>query len=175
MSLVGSEMCIIDGKVCISSAGIKTVLGIHRNTLQNYVKQGLEREQIGWYQLLSVIQFMAEKKGASAGDGEESLAQMKLRYEALLKKEQAEAATLKNEVERGEYIRRTDAVGDMQRFFVTLRRSLTGVSRKIATEVAPYVTPEQARQIEQNIADVVHGVLLQMSVRGVYDAKKASK
>ncbi|EJW16914.1 hypothetical protein PAV_1c08990 [Paenibacillus alvei DSM 29] len=97
---------------------------------------------------------------------------MKLRYEALLKKEQAEAATLRNEVERGEYIRRDEAIGDLQRFFVILRRSLTGFSRKVATEIAPYVSPEQARQIEQNIADVVHGVLLQMSVRGVYDAKK---
>ncbi|CAH8719716.1 hypothetical protein [Paenibacillus melissococcoides] len=53
---------VIDGKVCISSAGIKTVWGFTGMTLQNYVKQGLEREQIGWYQLLSVIQFMAEKK-----------------------------------------------------------------------------------------------------------------
>ncbi|MCY9543267.1 hypothetical protein M5X00_17660 [Paenibacillus alvei] len=162
----------IDGKVCISSKGVQTVLGIHRNTLNNYVKQGLERVQTGWFELTAVIEFMAEKKGADSEDGEESLAQMKLRYEALLKKEQAEAATLRNEVERGEYIRRDEAIGDLQRFFVILRRSLTGFSRKVATEIAPYVSPEQARQIEQNIADVVHGVLLQMSVRGVYDAKK---
>ncbi|EPY07431.1 hypothetical protein PAALTS15_09910 [Paenibacillus alvei TS-15] len=166
---------VINDKVCISSKGIQTVLGIHRNTLQNYVKQGLERVQTGWFELTAVIDFMAEKKGADSEDGEESLAQMKLRYEALLKKEQAEAATLKNEVERGEFIRRDDAVADMQRFFVTLRRSMAGFSRKIANEIAPYVAPEQARQIEQNITDVTHGVLLQMSVRGVYDAKKQAK
>lgn len=165
----------INGKICISSKGVQTVLGIHRNTLRNYTLAGLEKVQTGWFELTAVIDFMAKKEGATANDGEESLAQMKLRYEALLKKEQAEAATLKNEVERGEYIRRTEAVGDLQRFFVTLRRSMTGFSRKIATEVAPYVTPEQARQIEQSITDIVHGVLLQMSVRGVYDAKKANK
>ncbi|WII39687.1 hypothetical protein [Paenibacillus thiaminolyticus] len=163
----------INGKICISSKGVQTVLGIHRNTLRNYTNAGLEKVQTGWFELTAVINFMAEKKGAAANDEEESFAQMKLRYEAMLKKEQAEAATLKNEIERGEYIRRSDAVGDLQRFFVTLRRSLTGVSRKIATEIAPYVTPEQARQIEQNITDIVHGVLLQMSVRGVYDAKKS--
>ncbi|TDL58316.1 hypothetical protein E2R60_05080 [Paenibacillus dendritiformis] len=100
---------------------------------------------------------------------------MKLRYEAMLKKEQAEAATLKNEIERGEYIRREAAISDMQRFFVILRRSMAGFSRKIATEIAPYVTPEQARQIEQNVADVTNGVLRQMSVKGVYDAKKEAK
>ncbi|MDG0871037.1 hypothetical protein L5D93_00240 [Paenibacillus thiaminolyticus] len=107
----------INGKICISSKGVQTVLGIHRNTLRNYTNAGLEKVQTGWFELAAVINFMAEKKGAVANDEEESFAQMKLRYEAMLKKEQAEAATLKNEIERGEYIRRSDAVGDLQRFF----------------------------------------------------------
>ncbi|TGV30730.1 hypothetical protein EN829_035855 [Mesorhizobium sp. M00.F.Ca.ET.186.01.1.1] len=97
---------------------------------------------------------------------------MKLRYEAELKREQAAAATLKNAISNGEYVKRDDVVSELQRFFVTLRRSMQGYSRKVAMEIAPYVDPDQVRIIEQNITDTTNAVLLQLSVRGVYDAKK---
>ncbi|RNB72206.1 hypothetical protein EDM58_21925 [Brevibacillus panacihumi] len=101
-----------------------------------------------------------------------TLAQQKLFYEAKLKEQQTEAATLKNAIAKGEYIKRDDVVAELQRFFTTLKRSMSGFSRKIAMEVAPYVEPEQVRLIEQNITDTTNAVLQQMSVRGVYDAKK---
>ena len=63
-------------------------------------------------------------------------------------------------------------MSELQRFFISLRRSMSGFSRKIAMEVAPYVEPDQVRLIEQSISDTTNAVLLQLSVRGVYDAKK---
>lgn len=128
--------------------------------------------QTGWYELKEVIRFRAEREGAKGSTDGESLAQLKLRYEAELKREQAEAATLKNAIAKGEYIRRDDVVSELQRFFVTLRRSMTGFSRKVAIEVAPYIEPEKTREIEQQINDVTHNVLLQLAVRGVYNAEK---
>ncbi|QOT13521.1 hypothetical protein JNUCC32_13495 [Paenibacillus sp. JNUCC32] len=101
-----------------------------------------------------------------------TLSQQKLKYEAQLKEQQAEAATLKNAISKGEYIRREDVVSELQRFFISLRRSMGGFSRKIAMEISPYLEPEQVRLIEQNIADTTNAALLQLSVRGVYDAKK---
>ncbi|MNC77873.1 hypothetical protein D3C75_1299460 [compost metagenome] len=52
---------------------------------------------------------------------------------------------------------------------------MTGYSRSVAMEVAPYVGPELVRVIEQSISDKTNAVLLQMSVRGVYNAKKHRK
>ncbi|KAF6628828.1 hypothetical protein H6F38_19935 [Paenibacillus sp. EKM208P] len=99
----------------------------------------------------------------------------KLRYEAKLKEKQAEAAELKNAVAKGEYIKREEVVSELRRFFTTLKRSVNGLSRRIAMEVAPYVDPDTVRIIEQNIADSTNVVLEQMSVRGVYHAKKSKK
>lgn len=168
---VSKSVKMIDGRICLSSAALCDVLGIHRNTLQNYTKQGLPKIQTGWFDLREIIRWKSEQEGAKGTEEGESLAQLKLRYEAELKKEQAEAATLKNAIAKGEYIRRDDVVSELQRFFVTLRRSMAGFSRKVAMEVAPYIEPEQVRIIEQNITDTTNTVLLQMSVKGVYDVK----
>ncbi|QDY86328.1 hypothetical protein FQU75_00090 [Paenibacillus polymyxa] len=115
--------------------------------------------------------------GDDESDDEEpkSDAARKLRFEAKLKEKQAEAAEFKNAVTKGEYIKRDEVVSELQRFFTTLKRSVSGISRRVAMEVAPYVDPETVRMIEQNIADTTGAVLQQMSVRGVYYAKKGKK
>ena len=48
---------------------------------------------------------------------------------------------------------------------------MEGYSRKVAMEVAPFLDPDQVRIIEQQITDTTNSVLLQLAVRGVYDAK----
>ncbi|GIO08000.1 hypothetical protein J31TS6_40280 [Brevibacillus reuszeri] len=169
---ISKAVKVIDGRLCLSSAAICEVLDIHRNTLQNYTKAGLPKTKTGWFDLGEVIRWRAEREGAKGSGEDESHAQMKLRYEAELKREQAAAATLKNAIANGEYVKRDDVVSELQRFFVTLRRSMGGFSRKVAMEIAPYVDPDQVRIIEQNITDTTNAVLLQLSVRGVYDAKK---
>ncbi|QWU18563.1 hypothetical protein KP014_28380 [Paenibacillus sophorae] len=92
-----------------------------------------------------------------------------------MKEQQAEAAALRNAVAKGEYIRKDEVVSELQRFFTTLKRSMVGYSRKVAMEVAPFVEPDLVRVIEQNITDTTNTVLLQLSVRGVYHAKKGKK
>ncbi|UED76088.1 hypothetical protein [Brevibacillus sp. DP1.3A] len=169
---ISKSVKVIEGKLCLSSTAICEVLDIHRNTLQNYTKAGLPKVKTGWFDLREVIRWRAEREGAKASGEDESHAQMKLRYEAELKREQAAAATLKNAIANGEYVKRDDVVSELQRFFVTLRRSMQGYSRKVAMEIAPYVDPDQVRIIEQNITDATNVVLLQLSVRGVYDVPK---
>lgn len=166
---------MIDGALCIATSELCEVFGVHRNTIAQWERNGMPKKARGWYSLKETIKWVTEHKGVRKNPDDEeemTLAQQKLKYEVLLKEQQAEAATLKNAISNGEYIRRDDVVGELQRFLTSLKRSLSGFSRKIAMDIAPYIEPEQVRVIEQNISDTTNNVLLQLSVRGVYDAKK---
>ncbi|MDY7990675.1 hypothetical protein UY286_08685 [Paenibacillus polymyxa] len=173
------QVKIVDEVLCISASCAAELFGVHRNTLAQWVKLGMPKAGNGWYPLKSCFDWVMEYRlGANEDDedGEPKTdAAKKLHHEAKLKEEQAEAAKLKNAVAKGEYIKREEVVSELQRFFTTLKRSMTGYSRRVAMEVAPYVDPETVRQIEQNIADTTGAVLEQMSVRGVYYAKKGKK
>lgn len=167
---------IIDGALCINTSGLCDVLNIHRNTLAQWTKAGMPKKANGWFCLKDAIAWVMDHRGMKKkpeSDEELTLAQQKLYYEAELKKQQSESATLKNEIAKGVWIKRDDVVSELQRFFISLRRTMTGYSRKIAMEVAPFVDPEQVRIIEQTISDTTNAALLQLSVRGVYDAKKS--
>ncbi|MEC0092490.1 hypothetical protein [Paenibacillus macquariensis] len=166
---------MIDGALCINTSELCEMLSVHRNTLAQWVKAGMPKKANGWYSLKDTVNWVMDNRGVKkTPDNEEemTLSQQKLFYEAKLKEQQAESATHKNEISKGEYIRREDVVSELQRFFTTLRRSMGGYSRKIAMEIAPYLEPDQVRIIEQNITDTTNAALLQLSVRGVYDAKK---
>jgi Phage DNA packaging protein, Nu1 subunit of terminase len=172
-----SKVKTIDNSLCISTSGLCEVLDIHRNTIAQWNKLGLPKKANGWYPLKEAIEWVMDHKGMSKkrspeNEEEMSLAQQKLFYEAKLKEQQADAATLKNAISKGEFISREEVVSELQRFFVTLKRSMSGYSRKVAMEIAPYIEPAQVRVIEQNITDTTNDVLLQLSVRGVYDARK---
>lgn len=174
---VKSVAKMIDNRLCLSTSAMCDVLDVHRNTLAQWVKLGMPKCANGWYPLKECLAWVQDYKGASSNQVPEreekmTLAQQKLYYEAKLKEQQTEAATLKNAIAKGEYIKRDDVVAELQRFFTTLKRSMSGFSRRIAMEVAPFVEPEQVRIIEQNIADTTNAVLLQLSVRGVYDARE---
>lgn len=166
---------MIDGALCIATSELCEVLDVHRNTIAQWERSGMPKKARGWYSLKEVIFWVMDNRGVKKNQDDEegmTLSQQKLKYEAQLKEQQAEAATLKNAIAKGEYIKREDVVSELQRFLVSLRRSMGGFSRKIAMEVAPYVEPDQVRMIEQSISDTTNAALLQLSVRGVYDAKK---
>lgn len=168
----GAKM--IDGALCINTSALCEVLNIHRNTLAQWEKAGMPKKARGWYELKLVIPWVMENRGvkkAPVTEEGQSWVQQKQQYEAILKEQQAEAATMKNEIAKGVYIRRDDVVSELQRFLTTLRRSMMGFSRKVAMEVAPYVEPEQVRLIEQQISGVTLDALEQLSVKGVYHAK----
>ncbi|UTW68660.1 hypothetical protein KHA80_14280 [Anaerobacillus sp. HL2] len=44
--------------------------------------------------------------------------------------------------------------------------------RKLAGQIGSYVEPLEARRIEKNLSEMVNDALEQMSVDGVYNAKK---
>ncbi|WP_023990524.1 hypothetical protein [Paenibacillus polymyxa] len=176
---IEKQVKMIDEVLCISASYAAELFGVHRNTLAQWVKLGMPKASNGWYPLKSCFDWVMEYRLGGEDESDEgepkSDAARKLRFEAKLKEKQAEAAEFKNAVTKGEYIKREEVVSELRRFFTTLKRSVTGLSRRIAMEVAPYVDPDTVRIIEQNIADTTNVVLEQMSVRGVYNAKKDKK
>ncbi|MEC0234063.1 hypothetical protein P4H71_06925 [Paenibacillus kribbensis] len=174
-----SNVKMIEETLCISASYAAELFGVHRNTLAQWVKLGMPKMRNGWYPLKGCFDWVLDYRlGANEDDedGEPKTdAAKKLHHEAKLKEQQAAAAELKNAVAKGEYVRRDEVVSELQRFFTSLKRSMTGYSRSVAMEVAPYVGPELVREIEQSISDKTNAVLLQMSVRGVYHAKKGRK
>jgi len=49
------------------------------------------------------------------------------------------------------------------------------LSRKLAAIVSSYVDPIESRRIEKNLDEIITDALEQMSVDGVYHAKKKAK
>ncbi|SEP18381.1 Phage DNA packaging protein, Nu1 subunit of terminase [Paenibacillus sophorae] len=178
-----SHAKMIDETLCISASYTSELFNVHRNTLAQWVKLGMPKAKAGWYPLKECVEWVIAYRTGSGEDDDEdgeskepkTDAAKKLRHEARLKEQQAEAAALRNAVAKGEYIRKDEVVSELQRFFTTLKRSMVGYSRKVAMEVAPFVEPDLVRVIEQNITDTTNTVLLQLSVRGVYHAKKGKK
>lgn len=172
-------MKMIEETLCISASYAAELFGVHRNTLAQWVKLGMPKKKSGWYPLKECFDWVLEYRlGGEDGDEEgepKTDAAKKLKHEARLKEQQAEAAEFKNAVIKGQYISRDEVISELQRFFTSLKRSMSGYSRTIAMEVAPYVSPELVREIEQSISDKTNAVLQQMSVRGVYHAKKGRK
>ena len=99
----------------------------------------------------------------------------KLKWEAELKKLKAEEAEFKNAIIKGEYISKDEITAELQRFFVVLKRSMLGYSRRIAVEVSPYVEPMIARRIEKMVQELTLDALEQISIDGIYEPPKKKK
>lgn len=115
--------------------------------------------------------------GVKTEEGAEELSftLKKLKYEAELKKQKAEEAAFENAIARGEYVRKEDITTELQRFFVVLKRSMLGYSRRIATELVGFVDSVTARRIEKMITELTLDALEQLSIDGVYKPPKKKR
>lgn len=170
---------MINGKVCLKTAAICDILGITHQAMSQWEDQGCPKASRGWWSIKDVLAWrgMVSPSGLNTAEEVEkiSLAQQKLEAEVLLKKNKAEESEFKNAVVRGEYIKKTDITSELQRFFVTLKMSMSGFSRMIATELSAYVDVLTARKIEKMISEVTMDALEQISINGVYEASKNKK
>lgn len=165
----------IDGKLCVSTNELCEQLGIARKTLTEWEEKGCPKACRGWWPLWELLKWRG-----LIGNGlktEEDLAEMsiqtkKLTYDAELKKQQAEKANFENSIARGEYVKKDDVTAEMQRFFVVLKRSMLGYSRKIATELGSFVDTVSARRMEKMITELTLDALGQLCIDGIYAAPK---
>ncbi|CAG9705774.1 hypothetical protein CNEO_42051 [Clostridium neonatale] len=61
---------------------------------------------------------------------------------------------------------------ELKRFLTVLKRSMLGYSRKVASEVSPYVDNDVARRIEKMIMELSTDALEQLSINGIYKANQ---
>jgi len=163
---------MINGKICMTTAALTEILGITQQALSLWKSQGCPQEMRGWWSIRDVLMWkgLLTTSGVKTEDeaAKMSWAQKKLEAEARLKEQKAEEAEFKNAISRGEYIQKDDVTAELQRFFVVLKRSMLGYSRRIATELAAFVDVVTARRIEKMITELTLDALEQISIDGVY-------
>ncbi len=153
---------------------MEEVFGVTRAALGKWVKQGCPKSKPGWWPLGEVIAWrgLGSKGSTKKSDDELSDFELKLKYEAEWKRLQAEQLDLKNAIARGDYIAAVDIVKELTTYFVYLKKSLQSLSKKIATDISPFVDPPTARRIERELAEMITTALETMSAGGVYTAPK---
>ncbi len=162
----------VNGDLQLSSAALADAFGVSVQTLGNWARDGCPKARAGWWILSDVLKWKGMHGGrARGGDGEDGLSDsaLKTRYEAELKRLQAEQLDLKNAIARGEYIPRDELVPELSRWHTELKLSLRGLARTLATEVGPFVDPATARRIEREIQDLIDGALTRMSNGEAYE------
>lgn len=171
---------IINGKVCLTTAAMTETLGISQQTLSFWEGQGCPKEARGWWSIKDVLMWkgVLSALGVRSEDENEKVNwnKKKLEAEARYKQQKVKEAEIKNAVSEGELISKSDVASELQRFFIVLKRSMLGYSRKIATELSGIVDSIEARRIEKMITELTMDALEQLSIDGVYKApQKKSK
>lgn len=149
------------------------ILGISERRVNQIATEGIvfKREDDGKYNIPVCVKNYYREKYIS----DETDEAKKLKWEAELKKLKAEEAEFKNAIVRGEYISKDEITAELQRFFIVLKRSMLGYSRRIAVEVSPYVEPITARRIEKMVQELTLDALEQISIDGIYEPPKKKK
>ena len=91
----------------------------------------------------------------------------KVFYETQLKKAQTENADLKNAIARGDYLLKSDAIAELERYFIIFKRAALGLVSKIGVDIAPYVDEVEARRVENKIRETINDALEQFAENGI--------
>lgn len=170
----------VNGKPCMTTTALSEVLGITQQTLSLWESQGCPKETRGWWSLKDVLTWkgLITPSGVKSEEQakETSLIQKKLAAETKFKEQKADEAEFKNDIARGEYILKEEVTAELQRFFIILKRSMMGYSRRIATELSAFVDPSEARRMEKMVSELTVDALEQISIDGIYKpSRKKSK
>lgn len=148
-------------------------------TLSNWMAAGCPRHKHGFWDIRAVTEFRQQREGEKLAEAAkldpEKLTpqQYKVHIEGQLKQAQLEAANLRNEISRGDYLSRDSVVSDLSAFFLVLKRSVTALGRELVQQVEPQLDPLEARKLYALAGERVDEALEQMSVAGVYHAPDA--
>lgn len=165
-----------DGKVVISTKALTKLLEISDRTLTDWKRQGLTQHSRGWWELQHVLKWRGLiYNGDSEVSKSVNLQQKKLEAEVAFKEAQSELTRIKTDIANGKYVEKEIVEAELSRFFLVFKKSAMILSRKLAGEVGGYLEPIEARRVEKELSDTIKDALEQMSVDGVYHAKKKRK
>lgn len=166
----------VDGSVIISTKELCELLEISDRTLTNWKRSGLTQHSRGWWDLKHVLKWRGDiYNGDTEASKSINLQQKKLEAEVAFKEAQSELTRLKTDIANGKYIDKELVEAELSRFFVVFKKSAMALPRKLASQIGSYVEPLEARRIEKNLSELINDALNQMSVDGVYSAKKTKK
>lgn len=178
MEKISKEYRLINGLHCFNTSALCTILNISRAALADWADNGCPKIGRGWWSIEEVLKWRGlVGSGIKTVDDIDklSLNEQKLYYETQLKQAQYEATDIKNAIARGDYLKKTDVVFELQSFFVVFKKSLQGLPRKMSAEISHFIGITEARILEAKIADVIRNALEQLSINGVYSAKDSKK
>lgn len=162
-----------NGKIILSTKVLTQLFEISDRALTDWKRAGLTQHSRGWWDLQHVLKWrQIIYNGDSEATKSVNLQQKKLEAEVALKEVQGEYTRLKTDIANGKYIEKEIVEAELARFFVVFKKSAMSLSRKLVGEINGYVEPVEARKIEQDLTYMINDALEQMSVDGVYSAKK---
>lgn len=169
------DIKIIAEKICVSTSALYDILAIDESTLVRWGQKGCPKVKRGWWSIKDVLDWRSANFEKDKTPEKMNFSEKKVYYEGKLKEAQLEAVALKNQISKGEYIAKDEIVTELQRFLTILKKSMTGYSKKIATELSHLVDTTEARRMEHLIQETTTNVLEQLSIDGVYEATKGKK
>lgn len=178
MDKTSKEYKFINGKHCFNTTALCNILNISRMALSDWTDNGCPKMGRGWWAIDDILRWRGlVGAGIKTHDDIEklSLNEQKLYYETQLKQAQYEATDIKNAIARGDYLKKSDVVFELQNFFVVFKKSLQGLPRKLISEIAHFIGITEARKLEAQINEIIRNALEQLSVNGVYSAKDYKK
>lgn len=163
----------VDETVLISTKELWKLLEISDRTLTDWKRQGLKQHSRGWWDLQHVLKWRGE---IISGDSEASkainLQQKKLEAEVAFKEVQTELSRIKVDIAEGKYIETEIVEAELTRFFLIFKKSAMMLPRKLIGFITGYMEPMELRKAETQMTELINEALEQMSVDGVYRAKK---
>lgn len=171
----GNMVKKIDGKTCLSTSLIAEAFGVTSKAVNSWEKKGCPKIAHGYWYLPDILKWKDEcnnKVEVNEDIEKMPINYQKVFYETQLKKAQTENADLKNAIARGDFLLKTEAVADLEKFFIIFKRSAMGLVSKIGVDIAPYLDPTEARRVEAKVRDTINDALEQFSENGVYKASK---
>lgn len=172
---ISRHIRVFDGKICVSSKELMRILCVTTRTLSVWEGKGCPKAGRGFWDIAAVLEWRGlTKSGLKNADKAESNTAMseKLTAESKLKIAQAAAAEFKTDLLMGKYLERNFVIDELKTFFTVFKKSVQAMGRSIAMEVGQYLEPLEARRLEKRLNERLNEILLQLSVEGVYEAKK---
>ncbi len=148
--------------------------GVSAQTLSNWKNAGCPRYKYGFYDIKAVTawrtQQEADKQAANSLDepGQLSPAQQKTLVDTKLKEAQLEAAQLRNQIARGDYLPKNEVVQQLSQLLAALRASLRGLGREVGMLAGAHMPPDATRQLEQQIAARISEMLARLATGEVF-------
>lgn len=174
--MAAEKLYFEEGRIIACTEYAAAYFDVTAATLSNWMKAGCPRFKHGYWDIRAVSEFRQKQEGEKLAEAVKvdpsklTPQQYKVHMEGQLKQAQLEAAQIRNQIAKGDYLEREVVVGDLARFLVVLKQSIMGLGRELVQLVQPHVDAVEARKLDVLIGERVNGALEQISVAGVYHA-----